>query len=194
MVIMTYLNTIIEIRNNGGVNSQSKEAWPRKNSWMLSLTSLVNSSNLFRKLATVPHAFVFLTIIAFLCALDSKEQCWKVDWHTQKKTWSHSVARSTCWGLRIALLVRNEQRWKPHADVLYIYAIKGIGKTTNTKEGCIKYIPWGVPAALFLTRSLEVAKFIDRQNQSVQLRLFMYMCHDPPLPIGAFSKSMTMQN
>ena len=144
-------------------------------------------------LTWLKNYLIFISITLQI-ALSSKRRLIIRDWHTLKKKRGATlslVPRSI--GLRIALLVRNEQRWKPHADVLYIYAIKGIGKTTNTKEGCIKYIPWDVPAALFLT-SIRMCEVPTRQNQSVQLRLFMYMCHDPPLPIGAFSKSMTMQN
>ena len=65
---------------------------------------------------------------------------------------------------------RNEQRWKPHADVQYITTFNDIDKTANAKEDYIKYIPWDVPVALFLTYSWS-CEVQDRQNQSVQLRL-----------------------
>ena len=57
---------------------------------------------------------------------------------------------------------------------------------SETNEGCIQYTPWGVPVALFLTIH-RVCEVLTSQNQSVQLRLIMYMSAQFQL-IGAFGK------
>ena len=70
------------------------------------------------------------------------------------------------------------QRRKPHVWCKYIihpfwqYATE----SSEANEGCIQYIPWGVPVALFLTIH-RVCEVLTRQNQSVQLRLIcIYVC------------------
>ena len=52
-------------------------------------------------------------------------------------------------------------------------------------------IPQGVPVALFLINRGEVAKFLERQNQSVQLRLFMYVSH--PCLMMSFRQKQALQ-
>lgn len=48
---------------------------------------------------------------------------------------------------------------------------------SEANKGCIQYIPWDVPVALFLTICCEFARFLHCQNQSVQLRLIcIYVC------------------
>ena len=50
-------------------------------------------------------------------------------------------------------------------------------ESSKANEGCIQYTSWGVPVALFLTTFARTARFLPRQNQSVQLRLIcIYVC------------------
>ena len=60
--------------------------------------------------------------------------------HTKKRG-ACSVARFTCRGSGIAQFVETSNAESPTPDVPYIETIDGVGKITNTKEGCIEYIP-----------------------------------------------------
>ena len=86
---------------------------------------------------------------------------------------------------------RNEQRRKPHDDEYNVYTRTNSHNTRLQelfKMQCI-YTPQGVPVALFLTSHFEFSRFLERQNQSVQLRL-LCICPHPYLSSNeAFSKS-----
>ena len=98
--------------------------------------------------------------------------------YTQIKTWSQSCHSFHVLRPSHCPDCRNEQRRKPHVWCKYI--IHPFWQQTTlppeVNEGCIQYIPWGVPVALFLTIH-RVCEVLTRQNQSVQLRLIcIYVC------------------
>ena len=53
--------------------------------------------------------------------------------------------------------------------------------------------PKGRPRCFVFDNPFEVAKFLQRQNQSVQLRLFICMYHARFPPNGLSAKAMTIQ-
>ena len=94
------------------------------------------------------------------------------------KTWSQSCHSSHVLRPSHCPDCRNEQRRKPHVWCKYIIHPfwQYTTESSEANEGCIQYIPWGVPVALFLTIH-RVCEVLTRQNQSVQLRLIcIYVC------------------
>ena len=81
-------------------------------------------------------------------------------------------------GSGIAQVVETSNAESP--TPVYVYRKHSWQRTTKSSEankGCIQYTSWGVPVALFLTTFARTARFLLRQNQSVQLRLIcIYVC------------------
>ena len=75
-------------------------------------------------------------------------------------------------GLRIALIVETRQRRKPHASVNIQFALSATKRQNRPKPIRLYRIHLMRRSRCFVfDNQLEVAKFLRRQNQSVQLRL-----------------------
>ena len=73
-------------------------------------------------------------------------------------------------GSRIARLIETSNAESP-TPMDYIDTSTGHGFRGHGPVACIQYTSRGVPVALFLTNRFEFARFLECQNQSVQLRL-----------------------
>ena len=73
-------------------------------------------------------------------------------------------------GSRIARLIETSNAESP-TPMDYIDTSTGHGFRGHSPVACIQYTSRGVPVALFLTNRFEFARFLECQNQSVQLRL-----------------------
>ena len=89
-------------------------------------------------------------------------------------------------GSRIARLVETSNAESPTPMNIYI-TLQGHTGYTNDQCGLYINIPRGVTVALFLTNRFEFARFLNRQNQSVQLRLFM-ICVMPASTLRGFQQ------
>ena len=95
------------------------------------------------------------------------------------------VTRSTPWRPSHCLDCRNEQRRKPHASVNIQFALSATKRQNRPKPIRLYRIHLIRRSRCFVfDNQLEVAKFLRRQNQSVQLRLFMYTCPPNLCPSG----------
>ena len=105
--------------------------------------------------------------------------------YTIKKTWSQSCHSFHLLRPSHCPDCRNEQRRKPHVWCKYIIHPfwQYTTESSEANEGCIQYIPWGVPVALFLTIH-RVCEVLTSQNQSVQLRLIICICLPNLCPSG----------
>ena len=105
--------------------------------------------------------------------------------HIYKKRGASPVTRSTVERPSHCPDCRNEQRRKPHASVNIQFALSATKRQNRPKPIRLYRIHLMRRSRCFVfDNQLEVAKFLRRQNQSVQLRLIMYMSAQP-LPIGA---------
>ena len=91
-------------------------------------------------------------------------------------------------GLRIALIVETsnaDTTPKPHASVNIQFALSATKRQNRPKPIRLYRIHLMRRFRCFVfDNQLEVAKFLRRQNQSVQLRLFMYTCPPNLCPSG----------
>lgn len=93
-----------------------------------------------------------------------------------------------CKGLRIAQLVETSNAESP--TLMYVYKTPlPIAFPRELMETEYKYTLGAFTVALFLTNCLEVAKFLHRQNQSVQANAFYVYVH----PLYLLSNSAIMR-
>ena len=109
--------------------------------------------------------------------------------YIHKKTWSQSCRSFHVLRPSHCPECRNEQRWKPHVDVYIIpppyqraYCPKPKMAVYNT--------PCRASPLLCSWHSVWSCEVLTRQNQSVQLRLNMYMSPWPPAFLWAFGKGI----
>ena len=110
--------------------------------------------------------------------------------HTKKKRRAILLLASRFKGSRIARQVWNEQRWKPLRRCKYIvyppyqrmfWHPKTMRAVYNTSLGAFPLLcSWLVD---------EFARFLNRQNQSVQKRLLPICMSAQPLPIKGFTRA-----
>ena len=97
--------------------------------------------------------------------------------HLQNTYWfkrSQTDARFTFRRPSHCPICRNEQRWKPHADVWLCPTTLPLTRTWVVR---IQYTQWDAFRCLASDISFEVAKFSERQNQSAQLTPFyIFVC------------------
>ena len=114
-----------------------------------------------------------------------------IDGTYTKKRGASSVARFTFYRPWNCPIDRNEQRRKPHDDV-YIQHARTLSHNIQLQEmfRTQTYMhPIGRPRCFVFDQSFEFSRFLERQNQSVQLRL-LCICPHPYLSSNeAFSKS-----
>ena len=98
------------------------------------------------------------------------------------------VTRSTIQRLSHCPICRNEQRGSaPQKDYIQWYSLTigyNYSCTSSTRRIFAYTLQGAFPVALFLTDSFEFARFLNRQNQSVQKTPFMYMCPPASTPKG----------
>ena len=88
-------------------------------------------------------------------------------------------------GSRIARLIETSNAESP-TPMDYIDTSTGHGFRGHSPVACIQYTSRGVPVALFLTNRFEFARFLECQNQSVQLRLLCMSACCTALPERLF--------
>jgi hypothetical protein len=91
-----------------------------------------------------------------------------------------------CKGLRIARIVETSNAESPTLMSIYVPCMTMV-IYTKTNEGVYKH-PKGRPRCFVFDNPFEVAKFLQRQNQSVQLRLLCICIMPTYHPLRAFSK------
>ena len=96
-------------------------------------------------------------------------------YHIQKKRGASLSLVPQCKGLRIARIVETSNAESP--TPMYKYTNTTPITTPSVITGCAYIIhPKGRSRCFVLDNPYEFAKFLHCQNQSVQLRLSMYMC------------------
>lgn len=113
-----------------------------------------------------------------------------LSWYIRKKRRAILLLASRFKGSRIARQVWNEQRWKPLRRCKYIvyppyqrmfWHPKTMRAVYNTSLGAFPLLcSWLVD---------EFARFLNRQNQSVQKRLLPICMSAQPLPIKGFTRA-----
>ena len=97
-----------------------------------------------------------------------------------------------CKGLRIARIVETSNAESPTPMSIY-FTLQDHGGLHQRPMRVVYKHPKGRPRCFVFDNPFEVAKFLQRQNQSVQLRLFICMCHARFPPKGLSAKAMTVQ-
>ena len=112
--------------------------------------------------------------------------------HTHKKTWSQSC--HSFHGLRLSHCptCRNEQRWKPHADVYTNTPCNMVLWNHNAMTTYV-YIPKGVPVALFLTSNCEFARFQSVKTKALRYAFYVYVSSLRYSPRGLSACLKTLQ-
>ena len=96
-----------------------------------------------------------------------------------------------CKGLRIARIVETSNAESPTPMSIY-FTLQDHGGLHQRPMRAVYKHPKGRPRCFVFDNPFEVAKFLQRQNQSVQLRLFICMCH-ACIPPKGLSANMTVQ-
>ena len=110
-----------------------------------------------------------------------------------KKRGASPDARSTIRRLSHCPSCRNEQCWKPHVDV-YIISPPYQRAYCSKPKRAVYNTPCRASPLLCSWHSVWSCEVLTRQNQSVQLRLNMYMSPRPPALLWAFSKGYGCKN
>ena len=97
-----------------------------------------------------------------------------------------------CKGLRIARIVETSNAESPTPMSIY-FTLQDLGGLHQRPMRAVYKHPKGRSRCFVFDNPFEVAKFLQRQNQSVQLRLFICMCHARFPPKGLSAKAMTVQ-
>ena len=99
--------------------------------------------------------------------------------YIHKKTWSQSCRSFHVLRPSHCPECRNEQRWKPHVDV-YIIPPPYQRAYCSKPKRAVYNTPCRASPLLCSWHSVWSCEVLTRQNQSVQLRLNMYMSPWPP--------------
>ena len=92
-----------------------------------------------------------------------------------------------CKGLRIARIVETSNAESPTPMSIY-FTLQDLGGLHQRPMRAVYKHPKGRPRCFVFDNPFEVAKFLQRQNQSVQLRLLCICIMPTYHPLGAFSK------